>query len=170
MKAVFFINLMSVLFGSLSFANSGATKLATKNDVVVKILTQCDLEKESLRNKVIALENKVKELESQLNTKPKETSQPSTIVNNHYHKLLQKELIKVRQVTKIKHNIISVVGVENSYVKMNVNDAHFLELESKNQFFPGVMYQYQTDAGIVPMIGVTASYKANLMFGLGYEY
>lgn len=82
-----------------------------------------------------------------------------------------KRKTKIVEVTKIKKHIVSLLAVNN--VK---------RLESKNispsaasaevvtDFVPALSYQYQTDGGLVGLLGLTFANKTKPFIGLGYEF
>jgi hypothetical protein len=80
----------------------------------------------------------------------------------------------IKEVTKIKKHIISVIGHKSV---VDVNTKSFMSGTTQvgqgnveTGYIPSVVYQYQLDMGLVPLIGLDISRGSGLLFGLGYEF
>ena len=88
-------------------------------------------------------------------------------------KQLQNPVVVVEQVkeVEIKKHIISVVAVDNikNVESKNISPSS-ASTEARTDLVPALSYQYQTDSGLTPLIGLTFANKTKLMFGLGFEF
>jgi hypothetical protein len=80
----------------------------------------------------------------------------------------------VREVTKIKKHIISVVG-HKSVIDVNTKTftsgtTQVAEGMVETAYIPAIVYQYQFNNGTTPMIGLDINRGSGLVFGLGYEF
>lgn len=72
---------------------------------------------------------------------------------------------------EVKKHLISVIAVDNikNVESRNISPSS-ASTEARTGLVPAVSYQYQTDSGLTPMLGLTFANKTKLMFGLGFEF
>jgi hypothetical protein len=79
-----------------------------------------------------------------------------------------------KEVTKIKKHIISVLGhksvIDISVKSFTSGSTQVAEGIVETGYIPSVIYQYQFDNGITPLIGIDITRGSGLLFGLGYEF
>jgi hypothetical protein len=77
---------------------------------------------------------------------------------------------KVTEKTIIKKHIVSVSAI-NSVDSIEANKSgNTATAVAQSSYRPVISYQYQTDSGITPLIGLTFGFAPRLMLGLGYEF
>lgn len=133
---------------------------------VVRVLTKCDLDKYKLQRRIEKLQKELKELESR-----KETVEiRETVVEKpvYVEKIVEKKVTK----TKIKHHIISIFGhpaaTSSSSSSSSSPGTTTATGKVETEYIPGLMYQYQFNFGLVPMIGIDT--EKQLIFGVGFEF
>ncbi len=82
-----------------------------------------------------------------------------------------KVVVETIEKVKIKKHLISVVAVDNikNVESKNISPSSS-STEARTDLVPGLMYQYQLNSGLSPMVGLTFANKTKLMFGLGFEF
>ena len=84
--------------------------------------------------------------------------------------IITHEVEKVVEKTVIKKHILSVSAVDSiTLVEAKSNGNTGLAV-AESAYYPLVSYQYQTDFGITPLIGLSFGNKLKPVFGLGYEF
>jgi len=157
MKSVFLIGLL--LVASVSRADeTHSCKLHPKKGSecdVVKVWTRCDVEKQKLRNRIVQLERRVKELESQKTT--------NTVIEKT---VVTKKVVVEKEV--IKHHILGLYAARD-VSSAGVNQSNGTATGTvQTAYEPGLKYQYQFNFGLVPEVGINI--KGNPMVGLGFEF
>jgi hypothetical protein len=100
----------------------------------------------------------------------------TTIISEANKKCEEKVIIKEKIVEKqkIKKHLISVVaheGIISNESKTYQSGSTIIgEGKIETNYIPAVTYQYQTDNGLVPLIGIDIKGNPKLNFGLGYEF
>lgn len=156
-----YIITIALLFSCVSYADDiefrklAAEACAVGNNKgtdceIVKVLTRCDVDKQALRNKIVALQRRIKELEAM----------PSELHTYEDRFTITEVDKEVRP-----HHIVSLY-MARDYFKTEPNNAGGTTLETAYQ--PGIKYQYQFNMGLVPEIGINT--KAHVLFGLGWEF
>jgi hypothetical protein len=77
---------------------------------------------------------------------------------------------KIVEKTVIKKHLVSVSAI-NSVDSIEANKSgNTATALAQSAYKPLITYQYQTNSGITPLIGLTFSFQPRLMLGLGYEF
>jgi hypothetical protein len=154
--------LLILMFTSNVFANGqycDRTVSPNSDCEVVKTLTRCDVDKQKLRNKIYALEKRIKELESR----------PREVVEYPYpvEKIVEKTIVK----KVIKKHIVSVI-TSRDVEKINAyqTSSTTATAQVETGYVPAVTYQYQFDMGLTPLIGASFGSKVRPVLGLGFEF
>ena len=118
----------------------------------------------------------IKEGEQEYTCSPKKTCEEQLKAAKAEIARLKKQLqnpVVVEKVkeTKIKKHIISVVAVDNikNVESKNISPSS-ASTEARTDLVPALSYQYQTDSGLTPLVGLTFANKTKLIFGLGFEF
>lgn len=133
---------------------------------VVKVLTRCDVEKYKLQQRIDKLQKELKELE----VRKERIEIRETVVEKpvYVEKVVEKRVTK----TRIKHHILSVFGhpAATSSSSSSSHSAHTSTATGRvdTEYVPGLMYQYQFNFGLVPMVGIDT--EKQLIFGAGFEF
>lgn len=120
-------------------------------------LSDSRAEVKALKSKLAALESKNAQLSAQLEASESKSSKVQTI-----------ERTKVKYLTpRLKKHILSVVA-HKSVQSVETSSSSNTEKATVNMgYIPGLVYQYQFDSGLVPMVGVD---KKGLILGIGWEF
>jgi hypothetical protein len=77
---------------------------------------------------------------------------------------------KIVEKTVIKKHIVSLSAVDSiTLVEAKSNGNTGLAL-AESSYSPLLTYQYQTDSGITPLVGLSFGNKLKPVFGLGYKF
>lgn len=163
--------LIIALFAAPIHAEETACDLAKNKGAdckVVKVLTKCDVDKYKLQRRIEKLQKELKELESR-----KETVEVrETVVEKpvYIEKIVEKQVTKTK--TRIKHHIVSIFGhpaaTSSSSSSSSSPGTTTATGRVETQYVPGLMYQYQFNFGLVPMLGIDT--ERQLIFGVGFEF
>lgn len=133
---------------------------------VVKVLTKCDMDKYKLQKRIEKLQRELRELE----TREKTVEVRETVVEKpvYIEKVVEKKVTK----TKIKHHIVSAFGhpaaTSSGSSSSSSPGTSSATGRVDTEYVPGLMYQYQFNFGLVPLIGIDT--ERQLIFGLGFEF
>lgn len=126
---------------------------------VVKVLTRCDMAKYKLNQRI-------EKLQKELETKKEKIIVVDKPV--YVKSVFEKHVTK----TRIKHHIVSIFG-HPAATSSQSSSSHSVHSATANgrvdtEYVPGLMYQYQFNFGLVPMVGVDT--EKQLIFGAGFEF